>query len=64
MLDAFFSAIEPGAALAFFYAKEVPFVEDFVPALGLVVIVERITSRAQPVAWRCRAIAESAAEQR
>ncbi|HJQ96533.1 MAG TPA: RNA helicase, partial [Acidimicrobiia bacterium] len=28
LLDGFFSAVEPGRSLAFFYAKELPFVED------------------------------------
>lgn len=28
LLDGFFSAVQPNASLAFFYAKEVPFVED------------------------------------
>lgn len=28
LLDAFFSSVRPGGSLAFFYAKEVPFVED------------------------------------
>ena len=49
MLDAFFSAIDPGSSLAFFYAKEVPFAED---PRRVLVGVGRVTSVGDAVEYR------------
>jgi hypothetical protein len=51
LLDSFFSGIVPGHSLVFFYAKDVPLLEDRQPGARVLLGAGRVTGVHPPVEW-------------